>query len=75
MDAIVEAAEGHWAAFEVTLGQGSIDDAAATLLTFAARVDTSKCGEPAVLATVVGTGYGNVRPDGIAVIPIDALGP
>ena len=31
---------------------------------------TAKCGAPAVLAVVTGTGYGYLRPDGITVIPI-----
>ena len=75
VDAIVEAADGRWGAFEIKLGRGHIDAAAEVLLKFAARVDTSKCGVPAVLAVIVGTGYGYVRPDGVAVIPIGALGP
>jgi uncharacterized protein len=52
-----------------------MDTAAERLLQFAARVDTSVRGEPAVLAVIVGTGYGFVRPDGVQVIPIGALGP
>jgi len=75
VDAIVEAADGRWAAFEVKLGQGQTDQAAAALLNFAQRVDTTKCGAPAALAVIVGTGYGYLRPDGVAVIPIGALGP
>lgn len=75
VDGIVEAADGRWGAFEVKLGQGHVDEAAASLIKFADRVDTSKCGAPVVLAVIVGTGYGYVRPDGVAVIPIGALGP
>ena len=75
IDAVVEAADGRWGAFEVKLGRGPIDTAAEALLKFSARVDTAKCGVPAVLAVIVGTGYGYVRPDGVAVIPIGALGP
>jgi predicted AAA+ superfamily ATPase len=75
VDAIVEAADGRWCAFEIKLGQGHVDQAAAALLTFAERVDTAKCGKPATLAVIVGTGYGFVRPDGVAVIPVGSLGP
>jgi hypothetical protein len=75
VDAIVEAADGRWCAFEIKLGQGHVDQAAAALLTFAERVDTAKCGKPAALAVIVGTGYGFVRPDGVAVIPVGSLGP
>jgi predicted AAA+ superfamily ATPase len=75
VDAIIEQPDGTWAAFEVKLGAGLIDEGAAALSRFAGRVDTSKCGPPAVLGVIVGTGYGYVRDDGIAVIPIGALGP
>ncbi|HEY0950539.1 ATP-binding protein [Nocardioides sp.] len=75
VDAVVEAADGRWAAFEVKLGQGQVDNAAATLLRFSERVDTGKCGPPAALGVIVATGYGYQRPDGVAVVPIGALGP
>lgn len=75
VDAIVEAGPGRWAAFEIKLGISRIDDAARSLLKFADRVDTSRCGEPAVLGVIVERGYGYVRPDGVSVIPLGALGP
>jgi uncharacterized protein len=75
VDAIVEAGDGRWMAFEVKLGQGQIDDAAASLTRFAARIDTARCGSPALLGVIVATGYGYRREDGVAVIPIGALGP
>ncbi len=75
VDAIVEGADGRWAAFEVKLGPAHADEGAATLKTFAGRVDTSKCGPPAALGVIVGSGYGYRRPDGVDVIPIGALGP
>ena len=75
VDAIVQHAEGQWAAFEVKLGTGMIDHAAANLLRFATRVDTSRSGSPAALAVIVARGYGYVRPDGVHVIPVGALGP
>jgi predicted AAA+ superfamily ATPase len=74
-DAIVEAADGRWAVFEVKLGLGQIDEGATTLAKFVRRVDTRRCGPPAAIGVIVGNGYGYVRDDGIAVIPIGALGP
>lgn len=75
VDAIVEGANRRWCAFEVKLGQGKVDGAAANLLKFAERVDTKKSGAPSLLGVITGTGYGYMRRDGVAVIPIGALGP
>ncbi len=74
VDAIVETADGRWAAFEIKLGSGMADEGAANLLKFSRRVDISKRGKPSALAVIVGSGYGYVRPDDVAVIPIGALG-
>ncbi|MDE2293525.1 MAG: ATP-binding protein [Elusimicrobia bacterium] len=75
VDAVVEADDGRWAAFEVKLGAGQVEEAAANLLKFAERVDQSSCGRPSALGVIVGAGYGYRRPDGVSVIPIGALGP
>ena len=75
IDAVVTAGDGRWAAFEVKLGQADTDMAAANLLAFARKVDTTKIGEPATLAVVTATGYGDTRPDGVVVIPATTLGP
>lgn len=75
VDAIVDTADGRWAALEIKLGLGQVDEAAARLMTFANRVDTARCGTPAVLGVIVGTGYGYVRDDGVSVIPIGSLAP
>jgi predicted AAA+ superfamily ATPase len=75
VDAIVQLADGRWAAFEIKLGAGLVDEGAASLQRFQDAVDTRKTGEPALLGVIVGTGYGYVRPDGVAVIPIGALAP
>jgi predicted AAA+ superfamily ATPase len=74
VDAIVDTGDS-WAAFEVKLGPGQVDQAAESLQQFAGRVDTDKRGDPALLGVIVGTGYGYVRPDGTHVIPAGALGP
>jgi uncharacterized protein len=75
VDAIVQTGNS-WGAFEVKLGgEKRIEEGAATLTRFKERVDTSSSGDPAVLAIIVGAGYGYVRKDGIHVIPIGCLGP
>ncbi len=75
VDAIVQATDGRWAAFDIKLGQGYVEEGARNLLKFRDRVDTSRCGEPGNLAVIVGTGYGYTREDGVSVIPVGALGP
>jgi predicted AAA+ superfamily ATPase len=74
-DAVVQLVDGRWAAFEIKLGPGLVDDGAAAISRFAESIDTKKSGEPAMLGVIVGTGFGYMRPDGIAVIPIGALAP
>jgi uncharacterized protein len=76
VDAIVETRDGRWAAFEVKLGgEVPIDDGATSLLKFRGRVDMTKIGAPALLAVIVASGYGYVRPDGVAIIPVGTLKP
>jgi predicted AAA+ superfamily ATPase len=74
VDAIVDA-QDRWGAFEIKLGAGQVDEAAANLLRFAERVDTSRRGEPAVLGVIVGMGFGYARDDGVQVIPVGSLAP
>ena len=77
VDAIVETAAGRWLAAEVKLGGGkAIDAAARSLLKLRARVDTVAAGEPTKLMVVTAVGgYCYDRPDGVAVVPVTALGP
>jgi predicted AAA+ superfamily ATPase len=75
VDAIVERRDATWAAFEVKLGPGQVDDAARTLLRLAERVDVERHGRPATLGVITGWGYAYRRPDGVAVVPIGTLGP
>jgi hypothetical protein len=48
--------------------------AAATLQRFAAKVDGVESKRSALLGVIIATGYAYTRRDGIAVIPIGALG-
>ena len=76
IDAIVETAAGAWIGFEVKLGGNDATDAAArSLLKLRDRVDTAVVGTPAKLVVVTAGGYAYERPDGVAVVPVTALGP
>ena len=75
VDAIVQANDGRWAAFEVKLGEGRADQAARNLLRLTAKVDQKRMGAPAALGVITSSGYGYTREDGVAVIPVGALGP
>jgi predicted AAA+ superfamily ATPase len=75
VDAVIQCADGRWGAFEIKLGAGMVEHGAASLLKFADRVDTDKCGSPSLLAVITGTGYGYRRDDGVTVFPIAALKP
>ena len=75
VDAIVQLRDGRWGAIEIKLGEGQVEQAAATLQRFAAQIDGSRSGSPAFLAVICGRGFGYRRPDGVVVVPIGALGP
>ena len=75
VDAVVQGPSGNWAAFEVKLGQRSIDAAAATLLAFKGKVDTRLCGEPSALGVITAEGPAYRRKDGVHVLPVSCLGP
>jgi predicted AAA+ superfamily ATPase len=76
VDAIVEARDGRWAAFEIEPGgAAAIEEAARDLVAFARRVDLGKVAAPACLGVIVAGGYGYEREDGVAIVPVGALGP
>ncbi len=75
VNAMVEDRQGRWWSFEDELGAAQIDAAAKTLLKSQERVDAEKTGAPGILGVIVGSGYGYLRDDGVAVVPIAALGP
>ena len=75
VDALLTLPGGRWGAFEVKLNPAAIDEAAASLLRFAAGVDTTRHGAPAVLGVITSTGFAGRRPDGVVVVPIGTLGP
>lgn len=75
VDAVVQAADGRWAAFEIKLGIEWVDEAAESLKLFAQQIDTGATGPMGTLAVIVGQGYAYTRDDGVAVVPIGMLGP
>ena len=74
VDAIVQKRNGDFAAFEIKLGVGYIEEAASNLKKFAASIDSSKMELPKSLNIISGTSMSYRRPDGINVISIASLG-
>ena len=74
VDAIVQKHSGEFAAFEIKLGTGQIDEAAANLNKFASILDTGKILPPKSLNIITGTGMSYSRKDGINVISLASLG-
>ena len=75
VDAVVEADDGRWAAFEVKLGERWFEQAAKSLRRLADRMVQGGRGAPEALAVIVPNGYGHVRKGEVGVVPIGTLGP
>lgn len=74
VDAIVQKRNGDYAAFEIKLGVGFVDEAAENLKKFAGNIDSEKMETPKSLNIITGTGMSYRRPDGINVISLASLG-
>jgi uncharacterized protein len=74
VDAIVQKRNGDYAAFEIKLGVGYIDEAAENLRKFIRNIDAAKMGLPKSLNIITGTGLSHHRPDGMNVISLASLG-
>ncbi|HKM93451.1 MAG TPA: DUF4143 domain-containing protein [Prolixibacteraceae bacterium] len=74
IDAIIQQSGGIWAAFEVKLGIGMLDEAANNLLKFNKLVDEKKFRKPVSLNIITGTGMSFTRTDGVNVISLASLG-
>lgn len=74
VDAIVQKHNGDWAAFEIKLGIGAVEDAAASLNKLMSVIDLTRTKPPKSLNIIVGTGMSFRRKDGINVISIGDLG-
>jgi hypothetical protein len=73
VDAILEYPDGRWAAFEIKLGFGAQDAAAANLLKLAQKVDQKRMGTPVALTVITANGFAFRRKDGVNVVPIGVL--
>jgi len=73
IDAIVELADARWAGFEIKLGIGAADSAAATLLRFSEKIDTDKMKKPLALTVITANGFAHRRADGVNVVPLSSL--
>jgi predicted AAA+ superfamily ATPase len=73
VDCIVEYPDGTWDAFEIKLGVGAVDEAAAHLLAFAEKIDRTKVKAPVCLTVITGSGFAYRRKDGVNVVPIGVL--
>lgn len=74
VDIIVEMRDGTFAAFEVKLGIGSVDEATESLNRFKAKLTDHKQADLVSMNVIVGSGFAATRPDGINIIPLAALG-
>lgn len=74
VDAIVQKYNGDWCAFEIKLGTGQIETAAANLNKFTAILDKNSIQPPKSLNIITGTGVSYTRTDGINVISLASLG-
>jgi predicted AAA+ superfamily ATPase len=74
VDAIVQKYNGDWCAFEIKLGVGQIEAAAASLKKFESIIDKDRVEPPKSLNIITGTGISYTRTDGINVISLASLG-
>ena len=77
VDAIVELADGRWAAFEIKTSESKVDQAVSNLKRLRKKLcenPRAQTRPPAFMAVIVGIGkYARVVEEGIYVIPIRAL--
>lgn len=73
VDAILKIQDGRWAAIEIKLGSGYIEEAAQNLLKFKNKIDTNKISEPSFLMVLCGSNYSYRREDGVYVVSIGSL--
>lgn len=74
-DAVVQRRGGPWLPVEVKLGASRVDEGARSLLKACDQVDADGPGPPVNKLVITSTGYAYQRPDGVAVVPLPALGP
>jgi uncharacterized protein len=75
VDAIVETTDGRWMGVEVKLGHSRVDDGARNLLALRDKLSAEVNMACGALLVVVADSPTYIRPDGVAVCSIGALGP
>lgn len=79
VDAVIELADGRWAAIEIKTGESKVENAVTSLTRLAAKVAANpeaRNPEPSFMAVLLGKGTMARRrsSDGVYIIPIDTLG-
>lgn len=75
VDAIVELADGRWAAFEIKLGGAQfVDNAASNLAKLAGKVSSQRAAQLRSLNVVTAGTTSYTRPDGVNVVALGHLG-
>ncbi len=75
VDVILTLDDGRWAAIEVKMNPDDVDKAAASLVRFVEKVDTTKVGKPAFVGVVTTRAAALRRSDDVLVLPVATLGP
>lgn len=79
VDAVVELADGRWAAFEVKVGEDGVEDAVKSLERLRKKLcvnSAARMRPPEFMAVLVGVSeYAREEKDGIYVVPVRAFGP
>lgn len=73
VDAIIQLRDERWAAVEIKLGAGEIEQAAQNLLSFSQNIDTDKTPPPSFLMVMTGIKYAFQMDNGVWVVPIGCL--
>jgi predicted AAA+ superfamily ATPase len=73
VDAIVQRGDGHWAGFEIKLGNTRIDEGAGALLALENILDHDRTPSASSLNVITSSGFPYQRSDGVNVIPISVL--
>ena len=73
VDAIIQMNDGRWAAVEVKMGAGDVQNAAANLLKFKENIDTSKMPDASFLMVLTATESAFQMENGVWVVPLGCL--
>jgi hypothetical protein len=75
VDAIIEFPDGRFGAVEIRIGRLDFDKAAKNLLRFKKKIAPEYAGPEFMMILTAAAGGAYIRDDGVAIVPIDCLGP